>query len=467
MMGIDKLLAERAVQGDPVRVAMAGCGFMGRGLVNQIVNNVPGMTLAAIAARNPDNAFKALIDAGVGDAIAAEGALALKQAIRQGVTAVTEDFHAITQADGIDVVIDVTGAVEFGCQLALDCFAGGKHLVLMNAEVDATVGAELGRLADEAGVVLTGCDGDQAGVQMNLIRYVRSIGITPLVSGSIKGLHDPYRNPTTQEGFARRWGQDPWMVTSFADGTKMSVEQSIVANATGMSVHKRGMLGRNHGGHVDQLTHCYDIDELRSLGGAVDYVVHAKPSSGIYCLGAQDDPKQQHYLELYQLGTGPLYSFYTRYRLCHFEVPMTAARAALVGDATVRALRSRHVEAVTTAKIDLKAGTVLDRLGGYHYYGEAEKAHIARAERLLPIGAAEGCMLTRDVRRDATLSYDDVAVPPGRLVDQLLEAQRKLAVGVPPDSDGERLGRVMTHDTLPLRSPYARPTTYKREIRTA
>jgi predicted homoserine dehydrogenase-like protein len=27
MMGVDKLLAERAAQGDPVRVAMAGCGF--------------------------------------------------------------------------------------------------------------------------------------------------------------------------------------------------------------------------------------------------------------------------------------------------------------------------------------------------------------------------------------------------------------------------------------------------------
>jgi predicted homoserine dehydrogenase-like protein len=102
------------------------------------------------------------------------------------------------------------------------------------------------------------------------------------------------------------------------------------------------------------------------------------------------------------------------------------------GDATVRALRTRHVEAVTTAKIDLKAGTVLDRLGGFHYYGEAEKAHIARAERLLPIGAAEGCRLIRDVPKDTTLTYDDVAVPPGRLVDELLMAQRRSSVGIPP-----------------------------------
>ncbi|MDT5107707.1 MAG: hypothetical protein QOI25_5220, partial [Mycobacterium sp.] len=318
------------------------------------------------------------------------------------------------------------------CHLALDCFENGKHLVLMNAEVDATVGAELGRRADAAGVVFTGCDGDQPGVQMNLIRFVRSIGVTPLVSGNIKGLQDPYRNPTTQEGFAKRWGQDPWMVTSFADGTKMSVEQSIVANAAGLSVHKRGMLGRDHKGHVDELTQMYDIDELRDLGGAVDYVVYSNPNPGIYCLGAHDDPKQQHYLELYKLGKGPLYSFYTPYHLCHFEVPITAARAALLGDPTVRALGTRYVEAVTTAKIDLRTGTVLDRLGGYHYYGEAEKAHIARAERLLPIGAAEGCELVRDVPKDATLTYDDVKLPAGRLVDELLAAQAKLPAAIPP-----------------------------------
>ena len=126
-----------------------------------------------------------------------------------------------------------------------------------------------------------------------------------------------------------------------------------------------------------------------------------------------------------------MYSFHIPYRLCHFEVPMTAARAALTGEAAVRALRIRHVEALTTAKIDLRAGTVLDRLGGYHYYARAEKAHIARAERLLPIGAAEGCMLIRDLPKDAALTYDDVALPPGRLVDQLLEAQHRLAVGVP------------------------------------
>ena len=46
--------------------------------------------------------------------------------------------------------------------------------------------------------------------------------------GNVKGLQDPYRNPTTQQGFAERWGQNATMVTSFADGSKISFEQSIV-----------------------------------------------------------------------------------------------------------------------------------------------------------------------------------------------------------------------------------------------
>jgi len=294
----------------------------------------------------------------------------------------------------------------------------------MNAEVDATVGPELARRADAAGVVYTGCDGDQPGVQMNLVRFVRGLGLQPLVAGNIKGLQDPYRNPTTQEGFARRWGQDPHMVTSFADGTKISMEQAVVANATGMTVHRRGMLGRDHHEHVDTLVDHYDVDELRALGGAVDYVVGAQPGPGVYVLGTHDDPKQRHYLELYKLGTGPLYSFYTPYHLCHFEVPNTIARAALLGDATIRPLAARpSVEVVATGKTPLTAGTVLDGLGGYHTDGQAERADVTVTERLLPIGVAEGCTLVRDVPQDAVLTYDDVVLPEGRLVDRLRTEQ--------------------------------------------
>lgn len=430
MIIVDTVLAQRAAEGRPVRVALVGAGFMGRGLVNQIVNSVQGMEVVAIAARRPEQGVRAYTEAGLDGVVQADDAAAVDRAVAAGSPVVTPDTTAVTRADLVDVVVDVTGAVELGAHVALDAFAHGKHLVLLNAEVDATVGPELARRADAAGVVYTGADGDQPGVQMNLVRFVRGIGLTPLVAGNIKGLQDRYRTPTTQAAFAARWGQDPHMVTSFADGTKVSVEQAVVANATGMTVHKRGMLGRDHREHIDTLTARYDVEELRAMGGAVDYVVGAQPGPGIYVFATHDDPKQRHYLNLYKLGEGPLYSFYTPYHLCHFEVPNTIARAALLGDATIRPVGPPMVEVITVAKTDLAAGTVLDGLGGYHYYGEAERADVTDAERLLPIGVAEGCRLRRAVAKDEALTYDDVELPAGRLVDELRRAQRALLPAV-------------------------------------
>lgn len=426
MMVTDTLLARRADESSPLRVGIAGPGFMAMGLMNHIINTVAGMEVGAVYARRPEQARAALELAGLnGEAVRhVTTSSHIDAAATAGVVAITDDMEAMTAAGCIDTIIDCTGSVEFGAHLALAALAGGKHLVLMNAEVDATVGTVLNERFEAAGLVYTGCDGDQPGVEMNLIRYVRGLGLRPLVAGNIKGLQDPYRNPTTQEGFARQWGQDAHMVTSFADGTKVSVEQALVANAAGFSVHQRGMLQRDHHGHVDELTRMYDIDELHELGGAVDYVVGAKPGPGVYVMAEHDDPKQRHYLNLYKLGEGPLYSFYTPYHLCHFEVPNTVARAVLLGDAAIKPLHGpRRVDAITVAKTDLTAGSTLDARGGYTYYGEAEKARLAYDQRLLPVGLAQGCVLTRDIAKDEAISYDDVTVPEGRLADELRAEQ--------------------------------------------
>lgn len=424
MIITDTLLQGRAE--DPVRVGIAGPGFMARGLINHITNTTTGMSVAVVYARTPEKGVAALENAGIAAdrIVVVETAEDIDAAVGRGQVAVTANHEAMTECSVVECVVDCTGSVEFGAHLALATLAGRKHLVLMNAEVDATIGVILNKKFTEAGLVYTGCDGDQPGVQMNLIRFVRGLGCRPLVAGNIKGLQDPYRNPTTQEGFARQWGQDPHMVTSFADGTKVSVEQALVANAAGLSVHRRGCLQRDHRGHVDELTSMYDVEELKELGGAVDYVVGSKPGPGVYVLATHDDPKQQHYLNLYKLGEGPLYSFYTPYHLCHFEVPTTVARAVLLGDATIAPLlQAPKVEVITVAKKDLKAGDTLDALGGYTYYGECEKAPVAAAERLVPVGLAEGCVLTRDIAKDEAISYADVTVPEGRLCDELRREQ--------------------------------------------
>ncbi|WP_138498480.1 NAD(P)H-dependent oxidoreductase [Nostoc sp. PA-18-2419] len=423
MIIIDRALQARAAAGNPIKVGMIGAGFMGRGIANQIVNSVPGIKLVAIFNRQIDAAKQAYSEAGIEDIQVVATVGELEDAIAKGKYAVTEDAKLLCRAESIDALIEVTGAIEFGAQIVMEAIAHRKHVIMMNAELDGTIGPILKVYADRAGVILSACDGDQPGVQMNLYRFVKSIGLTPLLCGNIKGLQDPYRNPTTQEGFAKRWGQKPHMVASFADGTKISFEQAIVANATGMKVAKRGMLGYDFNGYVDEMTQIYDVEQLKQLGGIVDYVVGAKPGPGVYVFATHDDPKQRHYLNLYKLGEGPLYSFYTPYHLCHFEVPLSVARVVLFGDAVMSPLAGPLVDVVTTAKIDLKAGETLDGIGYYMTYGQCENSDIVQQQNLLPIGLAEGCRLKQDISKDRVLTYEDVELPEGRLCDQLRAEQ--------------------------------------------
>lgn len=433
MILVDTALARAAAEGRPVRVGMVGAGFMARGVALQIIRYTPGMRLVAIANRTLASAARAYGEAGVEDVRAVGSVAALEDAIAGGQAAITDDALLVCAAEGVDVVLEITGAVEFGAQVALEAIRHGKHVVTMNAELEGTVGAILRTYADAAGVILSVSDGDQPGVTMNLYRFVTSIGVRPVLCGNLKGLHDPYRNPTTQAGFARQWGQNPYMVTSFADGTKISFEQAIVANATGMRVARRGMFGPTvpAGTHLQEVANSlYPLEALLEGPGVVDYVVGATPGPGVFVLGTHDHPAMQHYLHLYKLGTGPLYLFYTPYHLCHFEVPITVARVALLGDAALRSNGAPCVDVVAAAKTDLRAGHTLDRLGGYDTYGLAENSAVAAAERLLPIGLAEGCRLTRDVPKDALITYDDVALPEGRLIDRLrAEQDARFAAG--------------------------------------
>jgi predicted homoserine dehydrogenase-like protein len=427
---VDTVLQKRAADGlPPIRVGMIGAGFMASGVLLQI-NGVHARTIrvVAVANRTAAKAVQAYADAGEPDAALCDGAPALARAIEAGRPAVTEDPMLVATSPHVDVLLEVTGAVEAAIAPVVAAIEHGKHVLLMNPELDGTLGPLLKAKADRMGVVFTDVDGDQPGVEMNLFRFVRGLGVRPVLCGNIKGLQDPYRTPTTQAAFAARWGQKPAMVTSFADGTKVSFEQAVVANATGMTVAKRGMHGYTvePGTPIAEAAKLWEPDELLAGPGIVDYVVGASPGPGVFVLGTIENPRQRHYLDLYKLGQGPIYCFHTPYHLCHFEVPTTIARAALYGDAAVAPLGAPQVEVVAVAKRDLRAGEVVDELGGYLVYGEAEAAADTARTGHLPIGVAVGAKLTRPVRKDAVLTYADVELPAGRLVDRLRAEQAAL-----------------------------------------
>ena len=147
------------------------------------------------------------------------------------------------------------------------------------------------------------------------------------------------------------------------------------------------------------------------------------PLTKVYCLAEHPDPKQQHYLNLYKMGEGPLYSFFVPYHLVHFEVHNAIARMVLLRDNVARPLGGPVVEVCAVAKRDLKRGEVLDGYGMYMTYGEAVNADEMSDGRYLPEGLVEGCKLLRDVSKDSVLTYNDVQLPEGRLADKLRAQQ--------------------------------------------
>jgi len=423
MIILDNALKARAEQQQPVKVALLGGGFMAHGLANQIVNSVPGMRVVAVYSRQLQKGIHLYEQAGLQSVLEAATQGQLEDAIRGGRPVVTGDAMLLARSAQVDIIVDTTGSVEFGARVALEAFSHGKHVVLLNAEIDATIGPILQIYAAKHGVILSAADGDEPGIQVNLYRWVKGLGLIPRVMGNIKGLQDPYRNPTTQKGFAEKWGQNPAMVTSFADGSKISFEQAIVANATGFVVRSRGMSrGSDYKEDVMRIGKLYDIEELRRLGGIVDYVV-GTPLTKVFCLAEHSDPKQRHYLSLYKMGDGPLFPFFVPYHLVHFEVPNAIARVVLFRDSVAKPIGGPVVEVCAVAKRDLKAGELLDDYGMYMTYGEAVNADEMCQRRYLPEGLVEGCRLLRDIQKDTVLSYDDVKIPLGRVADRLRAEQ--------------------------------------------
>ncbi len=417
MIIIDRALEKCEHEGRSIRVAMVGAGFMGRGIALQIMKYTPGMKLVAISNRTLSEAKRAYMESGIDSVKTIETVTQLNESISQGQHAITDDARLLCEAEEIDAIVEVTGEMEFGAHVVLKTIENHKHIILMNAELDATIGPILKVYADRAGVVYTNADGDQPGVIMNLYRYVKAIGCKPVLAGNIKGLHDPYRTPETQRSYAIKYHQKPHMVTAFADGTKISMEMSIVANATGFKVGKRGMYGPCCE-NINDAASLFPIDQLLDIG-LVDYVLGAQATPGVFVLGYNNHPIQQRYMKYYKMGDGPLYVFYTPYHLCHFEVPLTIARAVLFKDAALTPIGGPVVDVITAAKRDLKAGEVLDGIGGFTCYGMAENSEVCQSGNMLPIGLAEGCHMKRVVRKDQVLTYDDVELPEGRLCDKL------------------------------------------------
>jgi len=400
---------------------MIGAGATGRAIALQLATPVPGIRLVAIANRTPEHGERAFREAGITAWQRVGAVREAESAIAHGIAVLTDDPFVLTACDAVDLIVEVTGTIEAAAHVALGAFRHGKHVVLVNAELDSLLGPILKAKADEAGVVLTHTDGDEPGVAMTLLRYLRSLGLSAVAAGNIKGMVDHYRTPDTQRAFAERNDQDAKKVTSFADATKLSMEATVLSNATGFHVGRRGMFGPPCG-YLREMAQLLPADQMLATG-LVDYALGAAPHTGAFVIVYEESPRKKVQLAYYKLGDGPFYVFYTPYHLPHIQIASTIGRAVIHRDPTVAPIAGPVCEVLTVAKRALEAGERLDGIGGFCTYGLIDNAAAARAQAALPIGLSEGSILRRDISKDHVLTFADVDLHPSGIVQSLWQEQ--------------------------------------------
>jgi predicted homoserine dehydrogenase-like protein len=420
-MNIDTALQQRERDGKPIRVGIIGAGAAGRAIALQLATPAPGVRLAAIVNRTPKHGERAFREAGVTEWRCPESPRQADAAINQGLPVLTDDPSVVTKCDAIDVIIEGTGTIEYAAGVVLDAFEHGKHVVLVNAELDSVLGPILKAKADQSGVVITHTDGEEPGVAMTLLRYLRSTGLRPVAAGNLKGMVDHYRTPETQKAFAQKYDQDPRKVTSFADATKLSMETTILANATGFQAGRRGMYGPACE-HVREIAKLLPSDQMLDTG-LVDYALGAAPHTGAFVVVYEDKPLKQAQLGYVKMGDGPFYVFYTPFHLPHIQIVSTIGRAVVHSDPTVAPIAGPVCEVITLAKRDMRVGERLDGIGGFCAYGVIENTAAARNIDALPLSLSENCVLRKDVAKDQVISLSDVEQPNRGVVDELWSEQ--------------------------------------------
>jgi predicted homoserine dehydrogenase-like protein len=400
-----------------IRVGLVGAGFMGRGIV-EVLEQTPGIEVAAIADVNVEAAFRCFEEVGVS---AVREITRVDERVKTGPSSkrvVCSDHRIVTGLEGIDMVIEATGIPEVGAQTAYEAIMGGKHVGMLNVETDVTVGHYLASLAAERGLVYTVCAGDEPAALKELCDFARVCGFTIVAAG--KGKNNPLDREATPDNLSARaesLGLNPSMLTEFVDGSKTMVEMACVANGVGLAVDQRNMHGPEaHVGELVEIFRLRDQGGILAPEGVVDYTI-GDLAPGVFVVVTHEGVIANQTLRYLKVGAGPHYLLHRPYHLTNLEVPDSVGWAVLHGKATLAANRPPVTEVITVAKRDLRRGDIIDRLGGHTVYGGIENATEARRERLLPLGLAVGATVREEVEKGAALTYEQVELRPSSLLE--------------------------------------------------
>ncbi len=427
-MSLHAKLAQRAAEGNPVRIGLIGAGKFGSMYLAQLPRT-PGVHLVGIADLAPDAVHANL--ARVGWQAARSAATGLDHAVKSGLTHVGDDWRALVAHPRVDIIVECTGNPIAAVEHCLGAFAHGKHVVNVTVEADAFCGPLLARRAAEGGVVYSLAFGDQPALICDLVDWARTCGFPVVAAGrGHKWLpHFCESTPETVWGYygltpaqAERGGLNPKMFNSFLDGSKPAIECTAVANATGLAVPSNGLAYPpasiedipfvtrpvSEGGVLERKGMVEVISSLEPNGRTIPYDIRM----GVWVTVEAETDYIRHCFEEYNAHTDPsgrYFTLYKRWHLIGLEVGMSVASVALRGEATGVA-RGWNADVVATAKRDLVPGEKLDGEGGYTVWGKLLPAAASSQRGGLPLGLAHNVPVVRAVRKGQTLSWEDVAM---------------------------------------------------------
>jgi len=431
MLGLNYKLEQLEKAGTPIMAGIVGAGQMGRGLVAQMMS-MKGMRPAVVVDVALENAKNACNNAGLVENKEYAVAETIEQGnklLGQGKFVVTSNNELATKCDAIDCVVDATGVPEVGAKVAVDAINNKKHICMLNVETDVCIGHILYKMARNAGVVYTGSAGDEPGAVIELFDFAKALGFDVRVVGKGKNNAIDYDcTPETVADEARRKGSSPKMICAFKDGTKTMVEMTAMANATGLLPDVVGAHGAS--GTVGDLPNLLSLKSEGRGGilnsyGVVEYINGIAP--GVFIIISTDQPDILHELNYLSMGEGPNFCLYRPYHLCSLETPLSVAKACIDHEPTIVPRAGAVAETCTVAKIGLKAGDMLDGIGGYTIRGTFISAGDAKERNALPMGLVnKNTKMARDVKKGEIITYDDVILDQGSLMLQLRKLQDAL-----------------------------------------
>lgn len=426
-------LIEREKTHGPYRIGLVGAGQMGTGLMSQ-VEKMHGMKIVAVSDLMPTRAFEAYVEAGVEAKNVHwedENIQKANQLILEGQRIATHSSEFLVKIQALDAIVECTGIPNVGALVCNQAIEAGKPIINMNVETDATIGYYLTQKAISKDVVYSLIAGDEPGSIKEIYDWADALGFEIAMIG--KGKNNPLDrsgNPTNLAERAKAKNMSPKMLASFVDGTKTMVEMTSIGNGVGFMPEIRG----GHGPICDwrDLAKVFvpkAAGGIFSSKGFVDYAVG--PAPGVFVVITTDHPKivaDLNYLGLAG-GNNGYWSLYRPYHLANLESPITIANVVMDQRETLNMKFKPVCESIAVAKKDLQPGDTIDALGGYTVYAMIDKAEVARAENLVPIGCAVGGVITQPIKQGEAIRYDQIQLREQDLIVQLRREQDRMVWG--------------------------------------